>query len=147
MVCGYVASTRPYSLFTTCAASKAPFTPSTRSFGGSWFPHENESEQCKSDRKSFPPCCHFCSAWRSCYACVCHGGYCSKLVLFVNTSQDGDTLVVDPSSKEEAACSASATVVINAHGEVCLLHKSGGLGLSLSQVGYIWVHCAVSPFL
>ena len=48
--------------------------------------------------------------------------------------QDGDTIVVDPSSKEEAASSASVTVVLNAHSEVCLLHKSGGLGLSLSQV-------------
>ena len=36
--------------------------------------------------------------------------------------------------KEEAACSGSLTVVLNAHNELCLLSKAGGLGLSLSQV-------------
>lgn len=43
--------------------------------------------------------------------------------------------MVDPISKEEAACSASVTVVMNAHNEVCLLNKAGGMGLSMNQVG------------
>lgn len=47
--------------------------------------------------------------------------------------QDGETLVVDPSSKEEAAACAAVTVVLNAHSEVLLLQKMGGLGLSLAQ--------------
>ncbi len=52
------------------------------------------------------------------------------------SAQDGDSLVVDPDCKEEAACSARVTVVMNAHREVCLLHKAGGLGMSMSQVHF-----------
>ena len=48
--------------------------------------------------------------------------------------QGEDLLVVDPGSKEEAASSAGVTIVMNAHNEVILLRKSGGLGISLSQV-------------
>ena len=45
-------------------------------------------------------------------------------------------MLVDPSMKEEAACGGSLTVVLNAHNELCLLSKAGGLGLSLSQVAH-----------
>ena len=48
--------------------------------------------------------------------------------------QDGDLMVLDPSMKEEAAAEGFVTVVLNAHNEICLLSKSGGLGLSISQV-------------
>ena len=50
-----------------------------------------------------------------------------------------DLLVADPGIKEEAASSAVVTVVMNSHNEVILLHKSGGLGVSLSQVAILSV--------
>lgn len=48
--------------------------------------------------------------------------------------QESDLFVVDPSMKEEAAAAGTLTVVMNSHNEVCLVSKSGGLGLSVSQV-------------
>ncbi len=48
-------------------------------------------------------------------------------------SQDGDLLVLDPGLKEEAARGGALTVVANAHKELCAVHKTDGIGLSLAQ--------------
>ncbi|GAX79778.1 hypothetical protein CEUSTIGMA_g7218.t1 [Chlamydomonas eustigma] len=48
--------------------------------------------------------------------------------------EDGNTLVVDPSLKEEAAMQGSATIMVNPNREVCAVHKAGGVGLSSSQL-------------
>ena len=42
--------------------------------------------------------------------------------------------MLDPSLKEAAAAAGALTVVATTHGEVCALHKPGGVGVSLSQV-------------
>lgn len=49
-------------------------------------------------------------------------------------AQDGDTLVVDPSLKEEAARAGLLTVIMNSHKEVCAVQKADGIGLSVAQV-------------
>ena len=41
--------------------------------------------------------------------------------------------MLDPSLKEAAAAAGALTVVATTHGEVCALHKPGGVGISLSQ--------------
>ena len=48
--------------------------------------------------------------------------------------QDGNSVLVDPSLEEEAAAAGTLTAVLNSHSEVCAIHKSGGIGLSLPQV-------------
>jgi 3' exoribonuclease family, domain 2 len=48
--------------------------------------------------------------------------------------QDGDLVVLDPGSKEEAAQSGRLTVVVNAHKEVCAVQKLDGVPLSPSMV-------------
>lgn len=41
--------------------------------------------------------------------------------------------MLDPALKEAAAAAGALTVVATAHGEVCALHKPGGVGISFSQ--------------
>lgn len=43
-------------------------------------------------------------------------------------------MAVDPSLKEEAAMEGCVTVVMNPHGEVCLVQKSIGIGVTYSQL-------------
>ncbi len=47
--------------------------------------------------------------------------------------QGGELVVVDPALKEAAAAAGALTVVATTHGEVCALHKPGGVGISFSQ--------------
>ncbi len=47
---------------------------------------------------------------------------------------DGNTVVIDPSLKEEAAMQGSATIMVNPSKEVCAVHKAGGVGLNSSQL-------------
>lgn len=44
------------------------------------------------------------------------------------------TLLVDPSLEEEVLCVGAVTVCVNAHGEVCGLHKSGVAAVSLESL-------------
>ena len=60
--------------------------------------------------------------------------------------QEGDLVVVDPSMKEEAAAEGFVSVVLNAHNELCLLSKSGGIGLPPSQVDFTVDIAALSVF-
>lgn len=46
--------------------------------------------------------------------------------------------------KEEAAADGSISVVLNAQDEVCLLHKAGGLGLSLAEASSLALNTAWS---
>ena len=48
--------------------------------------------------------------------------------------QEGELFVVDPNMKEEAAAAGTLSIVMNAHNELCLMSKSGGIGLPLPQV-------------
>ncbi|MEW5303070.1 MAG: hypothetical protein WDW36_005798 [Sanguina aurantia] len=47
--------------------------------------------------------------------------------------EDGDTVVMDPSLKEEAAMAGRLTVVMNTAREVCAVHKAEGVGLTTPQ--------------
>jgi exosome complex component RRP45 len=44
------------------------------------------------------------------------------------------TLLVDPSLEEEVLCDGTITVCVNAHSEVCGLHKSGAAAVSLGSL-------------
>jgi len=48
--------------------------------------------------------------------------------------EDGDTLAVDPTLKEQAACQGQVTITVNPQGEICALQKADGIGLTASQV-------------
>lgn len=48
--------------------------------------------------------------------------------------QEGDLVVLDPGHKEEASQSGRLTVVVNAHKEVCAVHKLDGVPLPASMV-------------
>ncbi len=48
--------------------------------------------------------------------------------------QDGELLVVDPDSTEEAAAAGLMTVVVNTHSDVCTVRKTSGIGISMTQV-------------
>jgi exosome complex component RRP45 len=57
--------------------------------------------------------------------------------------QDGNTVVIDPGLKEEAAMQGRVTIMVNPNKEVCAVHKAGGVGLSSSQlfrqgISYVW---------
>ena len=59
------------------------------------------------------------------------------------TNADGEiSWIVDPTSAEEAALCASLSVTVNQHGELCGLHKTGGLPVS-SQVLQECINVAV----
>jgi exosome complex component RRP45 len=60
------------------------------------------------------------------------------------TLQDGNTLIIDPSLKEEAAMQGSATIIVNPNREVCAVHKAGGVGLSSSQLFRYEQHAAAN---
>lgn len=47
--------------------------------------------------------------------------------------QDGDLLVVDPDSTEEAAAAGLMTVVVNTHSDICTVRKTSGIGISMTQ--------------
>lgn len=47
----------------------------------------------------------------------------------------GDIAAIDPSLQEELAADGMVTVALNAHGEVCGLHKAGGLPIDPGLVG------------
>ena len=53
--------------------------------------------------------------------------------------QDGNTVIIDPGLKEEAAMQGRVTIMVNPNKEVCAVHKAGGVGLSSSQL-FRWVH-------
>lgn len=42
--------------------------------------------------------------------------------------------VVDPSLKEEAVMGGRLTVIVNAQGDICAVHKGGGIGVSASEI-------------
>ncbi|EIE24265.1 exoribonuclease PH component of the exosome [Coccomyxa subellipsoidea C-169] len=48
--------------------------------------------------------------------------------------EDGELLVVDPDSTEEAAAAGLMTVVVNTHSDVCTVRKTSGIGISMTQV-------------
>lgn len=48
--------------------------------------------------------------------------------------EDGDTVAVDPTLKEQAACRGQVTITVNPQGEICALQKADGIGLSASQI-------------
>lgn len=48
--------------------------------------------------------------------------------------QAGQLVAVDPGRSEDAACAAHFNTVVNAHGEVCAVHKADGCPLSADQV-------------
>lgn len=54
--------------------------------------------------------------------------------LFYVSLQDGNTVIVDPGLKEEAAMQGRVTIMVNPNKEVCAVHKAGGIGLSSSQI-------------
>ena len=56
---------------------------------------------------------------------VHHRPICITFALF----GDGDVMVVDPSLKEEDVSVGRLVVALNAHREVCGLHKPGGVAL------------------
>ncbi|KAK9842555.1 hypothetical protein WJX81_005859 [Elliptochloris bilobata] len=57
--------------------------------------------------------------------------------------EGGEAVVLDPSLKEAAAAAGMLTVIATTHGEVCALHKPGGIGISLSQtMRLVRVACA-----
>ncbi|KAF5842080.1 ribosomal protein S5 domain 2-type protein [Dunaliella salina] len=47
--------------------------------------------------------------------------------------EDGSTIAVDPSLREQAAQAGSATVMVNTNKEVCAVHKAEGIGLNSTQ--------------
>lgn len=55
--------------------------------------------------------------------------------------QDGESIVIDPNFKEEAAASGIVTVIVNTNSDVCTIKKTSGVGISTAQV------CLGSPFL
>ena len=48
--------------------------------------------------------------------------------------EGGNTVVVDPSLKEEAAMEGSITLIVNSTKEVCAVHKAGGIGVLSGQM-------------
>lgn len=71
---------------------------------------------------------------RGCLTCTFEGGGTTGDVRCAAMCQGGEDVVLDPSLKEAAAAAGALTVVATTHGEVCALHKPGGVGVSLSQV-------------
>jgi hypothetical protein len=48
--------------------------------------------------------------------------------------EGGDTLALDPTLKEQAACQGQVTITVNPQGEICALQKADGIGVTASQV-------------
>ena len=49
-------------------------------------------------------------------------------------AQEGNTIIIDPTLKEEAAMLGRVTIMVNPSKEVCAIHKAGGVGISSSQL-------------
>ena len=48
--------------------------------------------------------------------------------------EGGNTIMVDPSFREEAAMQGSLTMIVNSSKEVCAVHKAGGVGVLSGQM-------------
>ena len=48
--------------------------------------------------------------------------------------QTGESFVIDPSFREEAAASGAVTVIVNTNSDVCTIRKTSGVGIPLAQV-------------
>lgn len=62
------------------------------------------------------------------------GTYASSSSSVLDQSSAVFLCAVDPSLKEEQAMSGSMTVTLNAHNEVCCIHKAGGLPITIQQL-------------
>jgi exosome complex component RRP45 len=49
-------------------------------------------------------------------------------------SSQSALMLVDPSLKEEQCSDSSLSIVLNVHGEICALQKSGGIGIALENI-------------
>ena len=57
--------------------------------------------------------------------------------------QEGESVVVDPSFREEAAAAGTMTIVINTNSDICAIKKTCGIGTPVLQVCVQNVHvCA-----
>ena len=48
--------------------------------------------------------------------------------------QAGESIVIDPSFREEAAACGAVTVIVNTNSNVCTVRKTSGVGIPLAQV-------------
>lgn len=74
-----------------------------------------------------------------------HIPVCVTLGLFSTAAAKGDaeyTYIVDPTEREEAALDGRISFAINAHREVCAIHKLGGLALAVDDVIRACALCA-----
>ena len=55
-------------------------------------------------------------------------------MLLTDFLQEGNTIIIDPSLREEAAMLGRVTIMVNPSKEVCAVHKAGGVGISNSQL-------------
>ncbi|CAL5227877.1 g10917 [Coccomyxa viridis] len=46
----------------------------------------------------------------------------------------GESIVIDPTSREEAAASGVVTIIVNTNSDICAIRKASGVGIPLAQV-------------
>jgi len=63
------------------------------------------------------------------YACMTQAGACG-----IAEGGGGEILLRDPTSQEESVCTGSVSICMNAHGELCGLHKLGGCPISVDSL-------------
>ena len=57
--------------------------------------------------------------------------------------QEGESFVLDPNFREEAAAAGSMTIIINTNSDICAIKKTCGIGTPVLQVCVQTVHiCA-----
>ena len=48
--------------------------------------------------------------------------------------QEGESVVLDPNFREEAAAAGTMTIIINTNSDICAIKKTCGVGTPVSQV-------------
>ncbi len=48
--------------------------------------------------------------------------------------QAGESIVIDPTFREEAAASGVVTIIVNTNSDICAIRKASGVGIPLAQV-------------